>query len=116
MNGFALFGDQSWPGGTLYCALHKSHFDCPRSGKMGNGMMTFLVATGAATAWLLLMRRSQNRRVRRTSGGSDAGGYASDSDWFGHSSHSADGCSAHGSGHGDSGGGDCGGGGDGGGD
>jgi maleate cis-trans isomerase len=27
----------------------------PRSGKMSSGMMTFLVATGAATAWLLLM-------------------------------------------------------------
>jgi hypothetical protein len=46
---------------------------------MSSGMMTFLVATGAATAWLLLMRRSQNRRVRRPSGASDAGGYASDS-------------------------------------
>jgi hypothetical protein len=41
---------------------------------MSSRMMTFLVATGTATAWLLLMRRSQNRRVRRPSGTSDAGG------------------------------------------
>jgi hypothetical protein len=71
-------------------------------------MITFLVATGAATAWLLLMRRSQNRRVRRASGASDAGGYASDSvgwslGWLGHFSHSTDGCSGQDGGHGDSG-------------
>jgi hypothetical protein len=85
-------------------------------------MMTFLMATCAASAtWLLLMHRAQNHRIRRRSPRSDAadsGDYSAASTgfgWQGHFDNSTNGCGGLDGGSGDSGGGDCGGGGDGGG-
>jgi hypothetical protein len=102
------------------CIAQNNLSAVPKNGKIGSGTITFLVATSAASAaWLLLTRRSQNRRVR-VSGASESGDYAPDSEgwslgWFGYSGNSTDGCSGHDTGHGDSGGSDGGGGGDGGG-
>jgi hypothetical protein len=110
----------------VLCSAQKMPAGLFLRGQMSSAMTTFLVATGAASAaWLLLTRRTQNRRVTRASpdggGTSDSGGYPADGEgwslasWFGHSAsdganQSSDSCGGWDSGNGDSGGSDCGGG------